>query len=207
MTFMAKSTRTETLAAILDRTLKGVTRLYGQMEWAEDELSHAIRRHPSEADALFHGFHLLAPTHDLMTTDFVYRSHCRELLGRIVAGADTRPGTAAEACCALRDCSVRASLSSPAAGLYLRMWCEAFPEQPMFADSLPYHEMLEGSVIDTLEAATRLKLTVKNRKLRTIECSGRHNGRTVQCRFVTAYHCGGTTGPQLVLPGSRDGAA
>lgn len=98
------------------RALEGVSR---QIEWAEDEIQQAMERHPSERDILYRSFPLLNPTHKLMATEFVYRSHCQEILERLVTGADTRPGTAAEVCCLCCDMSLRAPLSSPAAGLYL----------------------------------------------------------------------------------------
>jgi hypothetical protein len=63
-----------------------------------------------------------------MRTEFVYRSHCRELLDRAARGEDTRPGTAAECCIALSETSLRVPLRTSAAGLYARMWTRAqFP--------------------------------------------------------------------------------
>lgn len=101
------------------RALEGVSR---QIEWAEDEIQQAMERLPSERDVLYHSFPLLNPTHKLMATEFVYRSHCREILERLVTGADTRPGTAAEVCCLCYDMCLRVPLRSPIAGLYLLNW-------------------------------------------------------------------------------------
>ncbi|SFQ74560.1 hypothetical protein SAMN05421810_11812 [Amycolatopsis arida] len=163
--------------------LKGV---FQQIDWAEDEIRRAMRRHPSERDLLYHSFPLLVATHKLMATEFVYRSHCRELLERLVNDADTRPDTAAEVCCLCRDVSLRAPLRSPAAGLYFRMWAAAFPGKPLDDDSRQHHEALEGSTIDDLEAIARRKLAVKNRKLGEITCDGRHDGDIVQCKYAGA---------------------
>ncbi|MFL6125487.1 hypothetical protein [Actinophytocola sp.] len=177
------------VASITD-LLRGITDdlagVFGQMEWAEDEIAQARRGHPAEADTLYHSFLLLKPTHELMDTEFVYRSHCRELLERVAAGRDTRPGTAAEICCACCDSSQLAPLTSPAAGLYHRMWVAAFPDKPnFFAEHQQAHEVLEGSTIDDLEATMRRKLAVQDRTLGAIDCHGRHHGEPVQCQYST----------------------
>lgn len=167
----------------ITRALEGISR---QMEWAEDEIRQAMERHPSERDVLYHSFPLLRATHKLMATEFVYRSHCQEILERLVTGADTRPGTAAEVCCICCDVSFRAPLRSPAAGLYLRMWTAAFPDQPMFVEPSQHHEALEGSTIDDLETTVRRKLTAKSRALTDITCAGEHDGEIVQCKYAGA---------------------
>lgn len=138
-----------------------------QMAWAEDELSRATKRHPAEGDALYHAFRLLRPHHDLMATEFVYRSHCREILERVAHQEDTRPGTAAEVCCLCHDASQVAPLTTPAAGLYFRMWAVAFPDNPAHGgvDNLSHYEALEGPAIDDLETTARRKLTIPDRKL------------------------------------------
>lgn len=157
------------------------------IKWATDEVHQAMDRHPSEHDVLYHSFPLLQATHRIMATEFVYRSHCREILERLVCGADTRPATAAEVCCICCEISLRAPLRSEVAGLYLRMWGTAFPGQPMFNESSQHHEALEGAAIDRLEAAVRLKLTVKNRALTDVACAGVHDGAVVQCKLSGAW--------------------
>jgi hypothetical protein len=163
--------------------VNGVAR---QVSWAADEIQQAMERHPAERDVLYHSHSLLRPTHNLMSTEFVFRSHCHELLERLVSGADTRPGTAAEACCICCDISLRAPLNSPGAGLYLRMWTAAFPGQPMFIEPRQHHEALEGSTIDDLERTVRRKLADKARTLSDVTCTGEHDGETVQCKFAGA---------------------
>ncbi|GAB3500429.1 hypothetical protein [Amycolatopsis cihanbeyliensis] len=163
--------------------LKGV---FQRLDWAEDEIREAMRRHSSERDLLYHSVPLLAATHRLMATEFVYRSHCRELLERLVNDADTRPGTAAEACCLCSDLSLRAPLRSPVAGLCFRIWATAFPGNPLDDDSRQHHEALEGPTIDDIEVIARRKLAVKNRKLGEITCDGRHDGDIVQCKYAGA---------------------
>lgn len=181
---MAKTTKNETLPDILRDVTSALEDISQQMEWADDEILQGICRYPAEVDALYHSFPLLRSTHTLMATEFVYRSHCRELLERVVNGADTRPGTAAEVCCICCEASLLAPLRSPAAGLYFRMWAIAFPDQPTFGDSGQHHEALEGATMDDLETTARRKLTVKDRKLGDIACTGRHHGEIVQCKYA-----------------------
>jgi hypothetical protein len=142
------------------------------MQWAEEEIEKATREHPDQADRLWHAFQLLTPTHDLMKTEFVYRSHCRELLGRVINAEDTRPGTAAECCAACCSTSELAPLTTSGTGLYMRMWAKAgFPDIGVEGE---HYEVLKGREIDDHEALLRRKLTQKDRKLpRVIEHSRR----------------------------------
>ncbi|WP_329431292.1 hypothetical protein OG339_47865 (plasmid) [Streptosporangium sp. NBC_01495] len=194
MTMMTVPVPLEALCDILKIPLKELNGSFTQMDWAEEEIANAMRRHPTEADTLFHCFVLLKPTSDRMDTEFVYRSHCRELLNRAAAGEDTRPGTAVEVCCACSDSNKLGPFTSPAAGLYMRVWAQAFPDKPMFAGRHEHHEALEGSRIDDLEKGLRGKLAVKDRRLGTIECDGRHHGEPVRCRYV-GPGLGSTTRP------------
>ncbi|MDP4510309.1 hypothetical protein [Nonomuraea turcica] len=184
MTTTAATATIATLSDILKVTTSELDSALQQMGWAEEEIAAAAERHPAAADTLFHSWPLLKPTRVLISTEFVYRAHCRELLDRVTAGQDTRPGTAAEACCACCHASLIAPLTSYAAGLYLRTWAKAFPDQVMFADMHKHHEELEGRSIDDLATGLRRKLTIEDRKLGTIECSGRHHGEPVQCRYA-----------------------
>jgi hypothetical protein len=157
------------------------------MRWAEDEIEEARARHPRHTDRIYHSFVLLSPNLSLesMGTEFVYRSHCRELLDRVAAGADTRPATAAEICCLMATASQRAPLTSAAAGLYMRMWRAAdFPALPAFTEAGYHHEALEKTLIDDLEQLTRRKIAVAERRLGTIDCPGRHHGHHVNCDYA-----------------------
>jgi hypothetical protein len=176
-------TEVNELSAIINDVENMLGGIFDQMEWAEDEIKKAIRRHPSEKDALYHSFTLLKSTHDLMGTEFVFRAHCRELLDRVAAGEDTRPGTAAEVCCISHDVSLATPMTTPATGLYMRMWEIAFPDKKVF-DETEHYEAIEGQAIDDLEALTRRKLSVQDRKLGDIECAGMHHGENVQCKYI-----------------------
>ncbi len=161
--------------------------VFARMDWAEDEIKRAQRLRPNDADTLWHSFKLLTPTHDPMATEFVYRSHVRELLRRVGRGEDTRPATWAEIACACAEASRLAPMTDTGFGTYARAWNMAhfpmaFPDQ---SGAVKHVEALHQSGIDELTADLRRKLTVKDRVLGTVECSGMHHGETVECRFAT----------------------
>jgi hypothetical protein len=163
---------------------------FATIDWAEDEIARATRRHPGHADVLYHGFGLIRPR-DIgpgMSTELVYRSHAAELLDRIAAGADTRPATAAELCLVCCEASLRAPMHGAAAGLYFRMWLQAFPHHPITpqqASEQVHYEKLYGSRIDDLEQTLRHKAADPSRQLRDIDCAGKHHGTRVACRYAT----------------------
>ncbi|MFG1913034.1 hypothetical protein [Kribbella sp. NPDC048928] len=182
----------DALAELLPE-LKTIESLFGAMEWAEDEIKQAQRRRPGAADAIWHSFSLLTPVHPLMDgSESLYRAYCREILDRVAAGADTRPGTSAEICCVASDASRNAPLTSPAFGLYARAFRVVMPGQQFPGDELAaaqymdHVEALHGTQIDDLEADTRRRLTRKERTLTGIECAGRHHGEPVDCRYRPA---------------------
>jgi hypothetical protein len=142
--------------------------LFDAMEWAEDEIDAATRRHPAAADRIQRSFLLLRPSSPQMRTEAVYRSHCKELLDRVAAGEDTRPGTAAECCLALSETSLKVPLRTSAVGLYARMWRLAgLPPAPI-TDLTEHYEALDGALIDDNEAWLRNKLRQDWRTLRPV---------------------------------------
>jgi hypothetical protein len=165
--------------------------VFEAMEWAEEEIKAARRRHPWRADIIHHAFSVLAPR-DIgpgMGTEFVYRGHVRELLERVAASADLHPATAAEICLALVETSLQAPMHGPAAGLYFRMWLAAFPDNTLTAEHTEHqvhYEHLHGSRIDELEADLRHKLRDPDRQLDDITCAGQHHGKPVTCMFARA---------------------
>jgi hypothetical protein len=162
-------------------TARQLDTVMDQLGWAEDEITRAHHRHPERADLIHHAFPLLAPAHELMRTEFVYRSHCAEILERVAAGTDTRPGTAAEICAACHDASQIAPLNDTAFGLYARMWQRAFPHKPVFTSQAEPYEALYGQQITDLETLTRAKLAQPGRRLTAIDCTGTHHGQPVTC--------------------------
>lgn len=162
---------------------------------AEDEIQAAMRRHPHLADKLWHSNMLLCPTgNSRLGTEFVFRSHCRELLERVAGGADTRPATDAEICCTTLAIATQTPIRTTAFGMHMRLWHRAFPGQAILRpDELAAYETVRGQKMDDLERETRAKLAVADRVLGTITCSGQHHGVTVDCAYATA--------PQLALHG------
>lgn len=195
---MVTARQNDPLSTILHESTDLIGTTLEQIEWAESEIGAAIARHPAQGDLLYHGFGLLIPTHRLMVTDFVSRSHFRELLDRLATGQDTRPGTAAEVCCACADASLVAPLTSTAAGLYFRMWESAFPDLPPVTDRTQHHEALEGSSIDALEATSRRTLAREDRIVGDISCTGMHQGAVVPC----TYAAGGADAAGPTIPRS-----
>jgi hypothetical protein len=184
------------LAAAVAGIAGSLAPLFDGMEWADDEIRLASLRHPDQADRLYHAFALLRPTHDRMSTEFVYRAHARELLNRVAVGGDTRPGTNVEVVCALMATSMLAPLRSSAVGLYMRLWQAAgLPDiGEGFAEDARHHEALEASTIDDHEAFARGKLADPARRLGNIECKGWHHGEpTTTCRYARPVVIEGVT--------------
>lgn len=122
-----------------------------------------------------------------MEYELLFRAHCREILDRIAAGTPTQPGTAAEVLAALSKASMRAPLNTEAVGLYFRMWRAAgLPPLEDNTGQLEHYEAIAGSRIDDLEAQSRRRLTMPDRRLRAITCEGRHHGEAVVCEFALA---------------------
>ncbi|MGW4528852.1 hypothetical protein [Amycolatopsis sp. NPDC004378] len=160
---------------------------FERMEWAEEEIAAAQARHPRQASQIWHSFSLLVPNSGLerMSYERVYRAHCREILDRVAAGEDTRPGTAAEICCAMLNTSLLAPLTSAATGLYMRMYQAAgLPQFDELAESSRHHEALEHSLIDDHERFARRQLSMADRRLGDIDCHGRHHGEEVSCVYA-----------------------
>lgn len=158
-----------------------------QLTTADSMIDAAVRSNPDHADVLWHSLRLLRPTSPRMTTDFVYRAHVRELLDRVIAEQDPRPGTAAELCALLAEASQLAPLRTAAFGLYTRMWQQAFADTGLdhvMPDPAPY-EAVAGSRIDDLESTARAAIgrQMTWRQLTGITCDGSHHGVEVTCRF------------------------
>ncbi|MFG1774785.1 hypothetical protein ACGFIX_34860 [Nocardia salmonicida] len=167
---------------------KAVTTCVASMDWADDEIAQAQRRHPDITDVLYHSFSLLTATHDRMSTEFIYRPHARELTERVAAGTSTKPGTSVEVALSLMQASLVTPLNTTAFGLYLRMWrCADLPSLGGPIQDLDDHyEAIAASSIDDLESVARHKLSVPDRVLTLVTCEGRHHGEPVDCRLATA---------------------
>jgi hypothetical protein len=98
------------------------------MEWAEDEIEAAKRRHPVEALLLDRAFIVLRPRSEMFAKrpESVTRSHMQEMLNRIAKGSDVGPGTAAECCLALSYLSEAAPLHERYRTAYHVFFFDAF---------------------------------------------------------------------------------
>lgn len=151
---------------------------------AEDCISSAQRRHGealvirdrsgrviSEKGPIWRSFRLLEPTHPLLRrANWLYREHCREILDRVAAGEDTRPGTGVEALMALLETSLKAPLAGAASGLCFRLFHRHCPDRAreVFLDSSPTvgdYEGMYGSAMDDLETKARHRLQQQWRRL------------------------------------------
>jgi hypothetical protein len=160
------------------------------IDWAEDEIQQACRRHPAQADVLFHAFTLLRPGEisPAFGTEFVFRSHARELLERIAAGSDPRPATTAELCMTCARISLQVPLHGAPAGLYFRLWLRAFPDHPVTPDQVDnqaHYETLYAEQMNDLESDLRRKVSDPARHLGDITCKGLHHGEATACRYTT----------------------
>lgn len=169
------------LTELLDQTRGQLENVFEQLAWAEEELKQARKRYPRSDDLLWHAFSLVQPTHERMETEFVYRSHCRELLVRVTKGEDTRPGTWAEIVSACSEASGIAPMTEAGYGTYARAWKAAeFPTAfPDMNGTLKHVEALHGSEIDDATARLRGKLAVPGRTLAEVTCMGYHHGEPV----------------------------
>jgi hypothetical protein len=176
--------------SLLADIANGLGGIFAEMEWTEDEIAKAAEQYPDHADAIYHAFPLLHLRQfgDVPHIELTVRSHVRELLDRLAAGEDTRPGTAAEVCMICSQMSlIGAPLTEVAAGLYFRCFAKAFPDiESPGADSLEHYEALHGPEIDELERRTRRNAADPARTLDAVDCDGRHHGEQVDCRYASA---------------------
>lgn len=179
-----------TLELMVSEVTGELAGIFEMMEWAEDEIQQAIRRHPRHRDTLWHSFSLLkaGDLAEKMGTEFVYRSHAAELLERVVCGADTRPATAAELILICSEASKVTPLHAAGAGLYFRLWAKAFPNHQQTAEQatqLVHYEKLFAARMDEDEAVLRRKAANPDRLVGIIECQGMHHGEKVDCKLAT----------------------
>ena len=156
----------ETLAGLWERTKAEVEQAFRPLLWADDEISQAKSRHPEATDLLEHALPLLARPGGMPEVEFVYRGHARELLERVAAGADTRPGTWAEIALACSRASLVAPLNEAGTGLYMKAWAYAFPGHPVYdgqEDNTEWYVSRYG--VAEMERETRRRLTQPRRQL------------------------------------------
>jgi hypothetical protein len=154
----------------------GLGDVFARMEIAEEEITAAQLRHGEpvpQRDAanriigvrgpIWSAFGLLDLKPASRMTDLLYRAHCRELLDRVAAGADTRPATAAEMLTAVKEVSLATPLTGAATGLYFRLFARLFPDASTdilgaTGRELADYERMYGQTIDEHEAFLARKL-------------------------------------------------
>ena len=180
---------TGTAAEILAGFEQSFGAIFDRMKWAEDEIAQAQARHPELADKLYHSFSLLSggEASARMGVEAVFRAHAREILERVAAGEDTRPGTAVEVVIGLLAAAERAPLSHEGFGLCARLWIAAgLPDHDEFANSHEHVEALHSDRIDREETEARRFCRDDSRRLGRIECDGWHHGAQVPCSYIAA---------------------
>jgi hypothetical protein len=150
------------VAELLGGELTGsLQSIFRAMEIAEEEIVRA--RGTSEVDRedpVWNAFMLLRTTHPLMQTEFVYRSHCREIVARVRDGKDTRPATDAEIVAGISETSQSFPLNHALVGLQARLFRRAFPvEYKAIAGDLDLdaYERMHGDEMDEWERKLRDK--------------------------------------------------
>ena len=131
-------------------------RVFSRMEIAEQEISVAIEgcTDSSLARRLNASFRHLLPTTPLSQVgEEVYRSHVREILERVAADEDLRPGTKAEVLSVLAEASLRSPLTDDAFLLY----CKLFRDVVSSTDGTRHRSPLEGQQFHEDEASAILK--------------------------------------------------
>jgi hypothetical protein len=175
-------------AEILEDLTRGLADVFARMQWAEDEIAAAMRRHPQHADRLWHSFAILAPRAehgDRMGTEPGYRAHCRELLDRVAAGQDTRPGTRVEVIIGLLQAADTAPLNTAGFALLARIWTAArLPDVDHLSDVLGHYEAITGSRVDAEERSARHACRDNSRTLDAPNCDGYHHGQPIACVYA-----------------------
>jgi hypothetical protein len=152
-----------------------VGRVFGDIEIAEDEIRIARGRTGDEPwdeadrdDPLWQSFKLLR-VEGGMPSEKVYRAHCKEILERVAAGQDTRPGTDAEVMVAISQASQEVPLHGSIVGLQLRMFKRRLPDDhQQLLDALGDggdYEAMFGREIDEWDGQLRRKATQSWRTL------------------------------------------
>jgi hypothetical protein len=139
-----------------------------KMDWAEDEIEKAQARHGETGRGpLWGSFRAVRQNENHMAEEIIYRAHAREILDRVAAGRDVRPGTDAEMIAALRASSLVSPLPSAAATLYFRIAARSFPElfaTVMAVIDLKAYEAVHGTAADDQESWLRAKLATDRGK-------------------------------------------
>lgn len=140
----------------------------------------------------------MLPTQDLLRTEFVYRSHRRELRERVARGQDTRPGTAAKLVIARSHNGQLAPLTTAGAGLCMRMWARAsrtVPRSTTPTSALDHYEARKGDRWEPQQTSTT---SCRSGFLEALACEHRGTPREPE-----GAHAGSQRGTAHVSAGDR----
>ena len=150
-------------------TMGVISGAFRRMEIAEDEIAAAKTRWPLQAHGLHQAFRILVPSSLIQElSDDVYRSHCRQLLERVAAGASERDldaPTRAELCGAFAALSLAAPLSHDYTAAYRQVLEEALPGAVTALDLPAIRESWDGRTEEVLSAVRR-KIAAETRRPR-----------------------------------------
>lgn len=106
-----------------------VGRVLGLVEVAEEEINAAVASHPEKTNELRAAFQeYLFPGELANFSADVYRSHAKEILGRVARGEDVTPGTDAECLVALSLASLKAPLASGHLAAMESVFAKVYPD-------------------------------------------------------------------------------
>lgn len=156
------------LAKLMDEALgvgvmSTINGAFACMEIAEEE----IKASGCDKDEGSAAFGVLCPSEPLRgKSPDVYRAHCKEMIARVTADNDTRPGTNAEVLCSLLATSLLAPLNESGMALADHLFANCFPD---YHDELPSpmeralrRESYKGQIAEDLVDA-RKRCAVRDR--------------------------------------------
>ncbi len=136
-----------------------VNSTFRRMDIAEQEIA-AAQKHTPRCKVLINGvFQLACPSMVLHNkSDDLYRHHVRELIDRVIAGDDTRPGTRAEVLASMVDTSLDSPLNRAGQAVYEHLFAELYGTaklKELGLETALAKEFGGGQVQDDIHAAQR----------------------------------------------------
>lgn len=115
------------MLAMMGPTGSAIGNAFRRMHIAEQEITKAKARWPRKRKQLHASFGILYTPLLRDHGDDLFRAHCRELLGRVMRGEDTAPGTDAEVLAMFSLTSLQAPLASEFAHAMSVVFHRVFP--------------------------------------------------------------------------------
>jgi len=151
------------------KEMPAIARAFRQMKIAEDSIKRAQQKYSDKEDEIFNSFMLLQPGNALEgCPDTLYEVHCSEILDRVAAGEDTRPGTNAEILWIFHSTSLLGPTSADFGEAYRQVFAETFPDNELSTSKsfeMLGYESFPGAAKEIIEG-TRKRATDKKRRQR-----------------------------------------